>query len=54
MTGTRMNPGAFSLNDTVYFAGGQKCADATCTKGVDIATIEFYNTEVRCFDSKTK
>lgn len=38
-----MNPGAFTFKDTVYFAGGQVCADADCTKGKDINSIEYYD-----------
>jgi len=43
MTGTRMNPGGFTFNDTVYFAGGEVCADVDCTKFTDISSVESYN-----------
>jgi hypothetical protein len=49
MTQQRMNPGAFTWNDTVYFAGGNVCKDAACTKGKDIASVEYYDEYAKMF-----
>jgi hypothetical protein len=43
-----MNPGSFTFNDTVYFAGGQRCDEpVNCTKGIDSATVEYYDANTK-------
>ena len=49
MTQQRMNPGAFTWNNTVYFVGGSVCADAGCTKGKAIASMEYYDQATKQF-----
>lgn len=42
-----MNPGGFTFNGTVYFAGGSVCVDVNCTKQQDIASIEHFDTQTQ-------
>ena len=43
MTISRMNPGGFTFNGTVYFAGGSVCADVNCTKQTDVNSMEYFD-----------
>lgn len=47
MTINRLNPGGFTFNDTVWYAGGSVCVDVNCTKQKDIASMEYFNAETQ-------